>query len=595
MNEIIYGIRSSDGKIISIDDVPLEEAGGQCGCKCAACGNPLQACSLNGKVRRYFRHHVATRSGAGGGNCNATDANETALHNMAKQIIAEKQIIFVPARHISTVEAGVLDLPSNVLKSVAPYEYQPARQVTCTSVALEKTLGNFKPDVVAQTSHRELLVEIFVRHKVDDKKIAKAKEYGAAMLEVDLSAYAETPISYEQLCDLIVAKADCKEWAFYPLSEKALQTAKQYYESLPVVKQYLHQHAIEIRKNEIARAQNKRRADKVQKLFQPANYAAELNRLRDDALFQKTYEEVRASYWYPLRSPQQKSCIVPFYVNLPITGEMIFQCDRRLWQSILFNRFIYGRKGNRPHFNIEKMFATLKNDHHIKVDYDLAHKLPHPLYEDEVLRLSQSVVRKYFNYLELIGFIVTLDNEGTYKQKCWKTVLTTHTLQPPDTDGAEALQAALQNVDVCSPDIDNLIYEQLRPYYHEKRKRALEAIAEAERQEREKRAAQQAAAEQERLQELKLRKIISPEIGPRWMYEAGLEQVKNYDFYAQVYRYDRFNKPWALCTKCNEIKPRAWMDTWMYGTGICRECAKAISEKHLVDADVDANQDTSDS
>ena len=67
MHELIYGIRQTDGKIISIDEVPNDATGVKCACVCAACAKPLQACSLTGKVNRYFRHHIDTRDGSGGG------------------------------------------------------------------------------------------------------------------------------------------------------------------------------------------------------------------------------------------------------------------------------------------------------------------------------------------------------------------------------------------------------------------------------------------------------------------------------------------------------------------------------------------------
>ena len=104
MNEIIYGVRKIDGEIISIDELPSYMVGLTCECVCASCGKDLQACSLSGKVRRYFRHHNDVRDGSGSGgngNCNPVTANETALHQMAKQIIAEEKKVLVPPKLIT--------------------------------------------------------------------------------------------------------------------------------------------------------------------------------------------------------------------------------------------------------------------------------------------------------------------------------------------------------------------------------------------------------------------------------------------------------------------------------------------------------------
>ena len=35
---------------------------------------------------------------------------------------------------------------------------------------------------------------------------------------------------------------------------------------------------------------------------------------------------------------------IPFYCDIPIYGEIVFNCDRRIWQTTLFNKFIYNRK-----------------------------------------------------------------------------------------------------------------------------------------------------------------------------------------------------------------------------------------------------------
>lgn len=64
MSEIIYGVRGIDGKTICIDEVPYDKSGLLCDCTCAYCGRNLQACSLNGKVSPYFRHHTEKRDGS---------------------------------------------------------------------------------------------------------------------------------------------------------------------------------------------------------------------------------------------------------------------------------------------------------------------------------------------------------------------------------------------------------------------------------------------------------------------------------------------------------------------------------------------------
>ena len=125
MKEIIYGIRNTDGKIISIDEVPDGMSGSLCDCICASCGSDLLACSLNGKVRRYFRHKGLTESlevEGLRGNCAPIQANESALHRMAKQILCEERKITVPCKTIAATEAGITDLPQEIINKIPHFE-----------------------------------------------------------------------------------------------------------------------------------------------------------------------------------------------------------------------------------------------------------------------------------------------------------------------------------------------------------------------------------------------------------------------------------------------------------------------------------------
>ena len=570
MNELIYGIRNTDRKTISIDEVPVDTPVLSCDCVCAFCGGDLQACSLNGKVRRYFRHHTDSRDGSGNGGtgtCNAETANETALHQMAKEIIAEEKKVFVPVRNISLQEAGIFDLPLEIARQIPCYELQKAVLIEGQSVELEKHLDGFTPDAVVRTSRGELLIEVFVRHRVDAEKEEKVKKYGAAMLEIDLSDYAEAILRRDELRKIIVAGDQSKKWVYYPLSEKALKKAHQYYEDHKAVKQYRTRIAAERereRKEEVARV---RRNNKIKHLFEPAHYAMELDRLRDDDVFQKTYEKWHRFYWYHFGQHFQKYRTVPFFVDIPITGEMVFQCDRRIWQSLLFNRFIYGRKENEAKFSTESLFDCLVKDYAVGVDYDLTYKLANPLHEEDVLRLRRDVGERYIHYLEIIGFIITENPTWRNRQACWKTVQANKTIVPPNKEAANYLQTALKSVDLRSPDIDRLIAEKMDVFYEEKRQKDLATREAAEREAEEK--AHLERIKQEAEEELRL-------------YNSGLEYVQKFNFDENKIIFDQYNRRWVKCVCCNKIKRLYEMATSKYGKGECHDCRKNKSENSEV-------------
>lgn len=230
MTEIIYGVRRTDGKIISIKEVPDNMSGLLCNCVCSNCGKELQACSLQGKVRPYFRHHNDSKTGESI-QCNPNIANETALHQLAKQIIKEERKILLPRKEISILEAGINDISKKIENSIPRFVFQSSMTIYAQSVELEKHLGAFKPDVFIKTESEELSVEIFVSHRVNEDKKNKAREYGADMLEIDLSSFAETPVSSDELRDIILTSEKHKRWIYYPVSQECLVQAKSYYKN----------------------------------------------------------------------------------------------------------------------------------------------------------------------------------------------------------------------------------------------------------------------------------------------------------------------------------------------------------------------------
>ena len=67
-------------------------------------------------------------------------------------------------------------------------------------------------------------------------------------------------------------------------------------------------------------------------MLKPENYQQALKQLRNDAAFMKAWKN---------RSFYKAGMQVPFYMDIPITGEMIFNCDRRIFhftKPLLFTK-----------------------------------------------------------------------------------------------------------------------------------------------------------------------------------------------------------------------------------------------------------------
>ena len=592
MKEIIYGIRNTDGKIISIDEVLDGMSGSLCDCICASCGRDLLACSLNGKVRRYFRHKGLTENlevEGWMGNCNPIQANESALHKMAKQILFEAKRFVVPCKTITATEAGITDLPQEMINRIPRFELHNTTTIKAESVELEKHLEDFTPDAVLTTKRGELLVEIFVSHKVDSDKRQKARKYGAAMLEIDLRNYTEAPISSDELRSIIIDKVQDKKWVFYPLIPGNIAKVKQYYESIAEVKEYRKNIEDEFRKQQRDENNRQRRNKKIKNLFVTETYSRELKHLRNDKAFIDFCKSYSKPYWFPFDKYFFENGKAPFFIDIPITGEIVFRCDRRIWQSVLFNRFIYGRRSRGASFNIEKLFDDLRNDYQISVDIDLSFKLTSPWDDDRTIWLRTEVISQYMEYLELLGFISTPNDSGYQNQRNWKTVIAIKTIDPPNKTAEEELRSALESSDILSPKIDSIVQKKLEKYFDILRQKAVEEHERAEAlqlqramemRERERLALQKKAEEEamrrekERLERERQEVKIQQE-----RRENGFKDVSSYDFTQRQNRYDRYGKRWLMCSICGCIKREDEMSFYRFGAGECKQCLNSSKNR----------------
>lgn len=148
-NYILMAVNKA-GKNVYIDEVPN---GKNCGCFCKECGGDLVA-KNNGKIKV---HHFAHATGNDSISC-----SQTALHILAKEIIAEERCVAIP-------RSGKIEFYS------------------ADKVELEKSLGDIIPDVFATVKGRAFMMEILVSHAIDEEKLDKIKEHRISCIEIDLS------------------------------------------------------------------------------------------------------------------------------------------------------------------------------------------------------------------------------------------------------------------------------------------------------------------------------------------------------------------------------------------------------------------------
>src|SRR5690606_16981536 len=80
--QLAYGI-APDGRVLHISEVP---SGLDCGCSCPGCDRRLSA-HKGDVLAHHFAHHDPT---------NCSGGRETALHKLAKQVIAEQGLVALP-------------------------------------------------------------------------------------------------------------------------------------------------------------------------------------------------------------------------------------------------------------------------------------------------------------------------------------------------------------------------------------------------------------------------------------------------------------------------------------------------------------------
>lgn len=186
MSKILLPYGLKDGALIHISKV---ESGLVCNCICPSCHTQLVA-KKGENVQDHFAHY-STESCAG--------ALESALHIATKEILTKEKRITLPAVYIQ-FKSG-----RQPMLLAAPKEYK------VDSVRVESPIGNITPDLILSIGQRELLVEIFVTHRVDRQKINKITELGMSAIEVDLST-SPRDLSMETLSELIVNGVDNKRW-----------------------------------------------------------------------------------------------------------------------------------------------------------------------------------------------------------------------------------------------------------------------------------------------------------------------------------------------------------------------------------------------
>ena len=185
-SDLRYGI-NKERELVHVSQV---ERGLACECVCPSCNERLIA-----KKGKYKEHHFAH---VAGDPCQY--AAETALHLAAKDILARRKEIILPAVQVKFYNR------TDVITPEKRYELD--------SVKLEyRGEKNIVPDVLAHIGDSKLFIEVRVTHAVDHRKQRRIRDLDVSTLEIDLS---DAPRDFlpEDLERLVVEAGDHKQWVY---------------------------------------------------------------------------------------------------------------------------------------------------------------------------------------------------------------------------------------------------------------------------------------------------------------------------------------------------------------------------------------------
>lgn len=571
MARYFYGRK--DGRIVSILDVPFEEYGLRCGCTCVQCGEPLEACSIRPDNLReaHFKHRKSTREATDEPRfaCSPDWANESGLHLLAKEIIEEEQCIAAPAigaisanriARISEDMGGVPLLPAgwSIVSIKDIQSNQRDSKIHAAEVFSEYRIdGNDESQAIIAdlflnaNDFGPLCIELFVTHRLPAAKKRAAWSQGIPMLEIDLSDFYKDGggVSKEKLKEFLLESTNHREWVYH----KDYRTAADFFAS--TISTIL--------------AQKKAKRDKCHDIIagylsDPASYSKQLKAFENNTAALGYIKGHPALFRYAQPSDDPMSINeIPWFTNIPIWGETVFLCDRRIWQGYIFSRYVLGKDKlaipiRTPEFTLFELLTAPDHNFSVPVNWNITYRLSHSEYEDiPDTYFPRDVILKYIRYLEYLGF-VQIDDYGSWAK------VQHHDIVPQNQRHAEYLHSAIDKIkesgDFYSPHINSLIDKEL----------SICGQKEREELQRQKMAELAARKEREQQQEEKVRNEREQAANARRV------AIETFDYeHSPLPMYDDNGYRMAKCIKCGKVMRALNIQYEPHSTniGICRACA----------------------
>ena len=299
---------------------------------------------------------------------------------------------------------------------------------------LEKNLSSIVPDVIFVSQKNSCIIEIAVTHFVDEIKEQKIKNLGLPALEIDLSECYRQNLTRVEIENEIINNIENRRWIYYPNLENLICQAELKY------KKAIDE--IEYKKKEVEKERKKQ--EELLRIQREKYYKDKLKQYRSDT---KTNDTIKEFHF----RKNIKDSSIPFFLDIPIDGEIVFKCDRRIWQAAIFDKFIYYRNiSNNAIVSINNIYQWVRKHQSLfKLDWEAI---------NNDLGNTYYIIEQYLTYMHFLGFISELHRQEV-------KLLYTHTLIPPERERANLLYSAISCVDACSKNPNKEIEQYLAEAY----------------------------------------------------------------------------------------------------------------------------------
>ena len=345
---IYFALKEESNRVVHISEMVEKDRGKACECICLCCGRPLVAKLGRGKKAAHFAHLAEE----GRTTCSADAANESGLHKIAKEIVCASEYIWLPQVTIS--EQNDPDRNMEDCNQQKPLLLGEKFKLRYQNARTEVPFGGFKPDVCIFRERKNILIEIAVTHYVDTEKYSRIKMAQMPTVEINIADFikdykAEETESIsdfeEKLKDALIESVENKIWIYHPSENEGIQKLCERNRGL---EKEFQQNRIKTLK---AQEEQKRREEQQEIWIQKQQ------RLREQVDFEVERLHTDEPYYLNCKAKIKGvdttvlDCInrlgfktmdeIPFFLNIPVFGEVVFNCDRRIWQTILFEKVFY--------------------------------------------------------------------------------------------------------------------------------------------------------------------------------------------------------------------------------------------------------------